>query len=79
MANRLSSIKILKGKEMSDSYSKYYEDIDDYLALCKKYKEKPVFKSIYDDPFLMEADVYGVHAEELRARHLKEQREEMKK
>lgn len=50
---------------MSDIISAIYDDINEYLHLCKKYDEKPVYGTY-------EADCYGKHAEELKKRARKD-------
>lgn len=51
---------------MSNSITKIQDDIDRYLALCKRYGEEPRYKHGSED-------CYGAHAEELMARRHAEQ------
>lgn len=57
---------------MSDLMSRIHDDINDYLELCRRFGEKPVYSRDHSGP-----ECYGAHARKLELRAERERRKAM--
>lgn len=62
---------------MSDSLSAIDDDMDFYIHLCNKYKEKP--KYMFTSQGVRLPDCYGKHAKKLEKRLRKEQNKKLER